>query len=93
MKKIYRVEQENNFNGGLDFNTYEEAVKNITSQLYNEANYMYKVNKDNIYSLCEINVINEDNYEEEYFDTLISISVKDYKDMNLEEKNKIGLIY
>ncbi|HAB67240.1 MAG TPA: hypothetical protein DCE23_07725, partial [Firmicutes bacterium] len=77
MKKIYRIEKDNDFNGGIDFNTYEEALENITKQLHDEANYMYNINKDNIYSLCEINVINEneDNYEEEYFDTLISISV------------------
>lgn len=94
MKKIYRVEQENNYNGGLfDSENYDEAVKMLTKTLRNEANYQYNINKENIYSICEINIVNEDEYEEEYFDTLISLSVRDYKNMSLEEKDKIGLKY
>lgn len=96
MKKIYRVEQENNFNGGiLDSQKYDEAINMLTKILCDEANYQYNINKDNTYSICEINIINEDEdeYEEEYFDTLISLSVRDYKNMSLEEKDKIGLKY
>lgn len=96
MKKIYRVEQENNFNGGIfDFTNCDEAVRTLTKILHDEANYHYNINKDNTYSICEVNVINEDEYEyeEEYFDTLISISVKDYRDMSADEKEKIGLKY
>lgn len=94
-KKIFRVEKENSFNGGLDFNTYDEALNNINKQLHDEANYNYNANCKHVYSLCEVNVLNDndDDYEEEYFDTLLSMSVAEYKGMTLEEKHKNNLKY
>lgn len=96
MKKIYRIEQENYFNGSIaDLQEYDEAITTLTKILHDEANYNYIANKNNTYSICEVKIINgdEDDYEEEYLDTLINISVKTYRDMSLEEKEKIGLKY
>lgn len=94
MKKIYRIEQENYFNGSIaDLQEYDEAITTLTKILHDEANYNYNANKNNTYSICEVKIINEDYYEEEYLDTLINISVKTYRDMSLEEQEKIGLKY
>lgn len=91
MKKIYRVEGENNYSGPiLDTENYNDAIEMIEQILHDESNYHYECNKDNRYLLCEVSVINEseDEYEEEYVDTLLSVSVREYLNMSYEDKKE-----
>ena len=81
MKKYYEIE---NLEG--TYESLEEAKEMLEKVLHDEANYNYSINKNNSYSLLEVNY-NESTEEKEYYEILSNISVAEYKNMNLEEKN------
>lgn len=99
MKKIYRIEQEGTFDGEIeDFEIYEDALSLLTKILHDNANYNYSSNRKNVFCICEVNRTylednDEDEYEDEYFDTLISLSVEEYYNMNNDERTALGLSY
>lgn len=84
-KEFYVVERGNSFNGGNDYNNYEDALYDLRKTLEDESSYMYNVNKDHIYTLSRVTTADEDNYN---WDTLKSISVKDFRDLDYEDKEK-----
>lgn len=82
MKKYYEIE-----NYDEEFKTEEEAKRTLEKILYDESMYNYKINKDNTYSLLEVTYDeNKDNYT--YKEILKPISIKKFKEMEYEEKEK-----
>ena len=84
-REFYVVEKEDSFNGGNEYNNYEDALQDLKKTLEDESSYMYSVNKDHIYTLSKVIEENEDYY---VWDTLKSISVKDFRNLDYEEKEK-----
>ncbi len=84
-REFYVVEREESFNGGNEYNNYEDALRDLRRTLEDESSYMYNVNKDHVYTLSKVTTEDEDNYS---WDTLKSISVKDFRDLDYEEKEK-----
>lgn len=84
-RKYYVVEREESFNGGNEYNSYKEALCDLRKILEDESSYMYNVNKDHIYTLSKVITEDEDNYD---WNTLKSISVKDFRNLDFEEKEK-----
>ncbi len=90
MKK-YIVEEENNFNGGEEFETLEEAKEYFNTMLHDLSNYNYSINKDKMFTLFSVEITEdeEDNTEYDNWKELASCSVADYRDFSLEEKEKL----
>lgn len=84
-REFYVVEREESFNGGNEHNSYEEALQDLRRTLEDESSYMYNVNKNHVYTLSKVTMEDEDNYN---WDSLKSISVKDFRDLDYEEKEK-----
>ncbi len=84
-REFYVVEREESFNGGNEYNNYEDALYDLRKTLEDESSYMYNVNKNHIYTLSKVTIEDEDNYN---WDTLKSISVKDFRNLDYEEKEK-----
>ena len=84
-REFYVVEEEGSFNGGNEYSNYEDALRDLRKTLEDESSYMYKVNKDHLYTLSKVTTEDDDNYN---WDTLKSISVKDFRDLDYEEKEK-----
>lgn len=82
MKKYYEIE-----NLDESFETIDEAVRFLEKILYDEANYNYNANKDNTYSLLET-VYYEDDDRYDSYEILPTISVKEFKDMDFEKKER-----
>lgn len=82
-REFYVVEREESFNEGNEYNNYEDALQDLRKTLEDESSYMYKVNKDHVYTLSKVTTEDDDNYN---WYTLKSISVKDFRDLDYEEK-------
>lgn len=93
MRKIFRLEQENNFDWQQDFETLEEARNDLNKILHDEANHNYFANSKNVYTIYEVNINDNKDYEDEYIKTIISLSVKEYDEMSFDEKKEKGLNY
>lgn len=91
IQKFFRVELLDSYNEIKEFNTYSEALDNINKKLNEESNNINDVNKNYTFTLEEV-IINERN-EEKLNKILIMLSVKEYKEMTLEDKQKMGLKY
>lgn len=84
MKKVYyNVEELNSTSGGLNFDSYEEALENFKKTLHDLSNYQYMCHRNDVYILSRVEY-NEELDEEEWF-TLKKISIKNWKD--LEDKD------
>ncbi len=90
MQKIFRVELLDSYNEKKEFNTYNEAIDYINRRLDDEVNNINDNNKNYTFVLEEI-IMNND--EEKPSTILIMLSVKEYQEMTLEEKQKMGLKY
>lgn len=80
MKKVYYcVEEMNSSSGGLNFDSYEEALDNFEKTLHDLSNYQYTCHRDEVYILSKVEY-DEKLDDEEWF-TLKKISIKDWKDL------------
>lgn len=84
MKEYYLIEQEDTYAYGFFYNNYEEALKNYKKNLDDLSNYQYQINKDKVYTLSK--VVFDSITDEKEFYTLKSISIKDYKNLDSDEK-------
>ena len=93
MKKYYEIEDLKNgtYEG---FENLEDCKRSLEKILYDEANYNYKINKNNTYAILESQYDSEENIED--YDGEISsdyvlgpISVEEFKDMEYEDKKKL----
>ncbi len=80
-------------NCGLNYDNYDEAIEILNKILRNEANHLYNRNKNHVFLLGEVKNINdnEDDYEEENLNIIISLSVREYREMSDNEKKEKGL--
>lgn len=77
MNKIrYVVEEEETYNGGDEFDNFNDAMKYFIKVLHDYANYNYQINKDKVFTLSKV-ISNDD--ENDNWETLKSIAVKDFK--------------
>ena len=70
----------------MEFDTKKEALDFLKDTLHGESNYNYRANKNNTYALYKV-VYNENTTDYDYHEILPKISIKEYRDMNGEEKD------
>ena len=85
-KEFYAITQEGSFSGDMEFDTKKEALDFLKDTLHGESNYNYRANKNNTYALYKV-VYNENTTDYDYHEILPKISIKEYRDMNGEEKD------
>lgn len=86
-KEFYAITQEGSFSGDLEFDTEKQALEHLKAILQEESNYNYFTNKNNTYTLYKV-VYNEKYEDYDYHEILPKISIKEYRDMTMEEKEK-----
>lgn len=84
-KEFYAITQEGNFSGDMEFDTEKQALEHLKAILQEESNYNYLTNKNNTYILYKV-VYNEKYEDYDYHEILPKISIKEYRDMTMEEK-------
>ena len=85
-KEFYAITQERNFSGDLEFDTEKQALEHLKAILQEESNYNYFTNKNNTYTLYKV-VYNEKYEDYDYYEILPKISVVEYRNMTMEEKD------
>lgn len=85
-KEFYAITQEGNFSGDMEFDTEKQALEQLKATLHEESNYNYWANKNNAYILYRV-VYNENTEDYDYYEILPKISIKEYRDMTMEEKD------
>lgn len=84
MKEYYLIEQEDTYTDGDIYESYKKALKNYKKSLDDLSNYQYQINKDKVYTLSK--VVFDSTTDEKEFYTLKSISIKDYKNLDSNER-------
>ena len=85
-KEFYAITQEGNFSGDMEFDTEKQALEHLKAILHEESNYNYFTNKNNTYILYQA-IYNENTEDYDYYEILPKISIKEYRDMTMEEKD------
>lgn len=85
-KEFYTITQEGSFSGNMEFDTEKQALEHLKAILHEESNYNYFTNKNNTYTLYKV-VYNEKYEDYDYHEILPKISIKEYRDMTMEEKD------
>lgn len=85
-KEFYAITQEESFSGDIEFDTEKQALEHLKAILQEESNYNYFTNKNNTYILYKV-VYNEKYEDYDYHEILPKISIKEYRDMTMEEKD------
>lgn len=85
-KEFYAITQEGSFSGDLEFDTEKQALDFLKDTLHEESNYNYFANKNNTYILYQA-IYNENTGDYDYYEILPKISVVEYRDMTMEEKD------
>lgn len=85
-KEFYAITQVGSFSGDMEFDTEKQALEHLKAILHEESNYNYFTNKNNTYTLYKV-VYNENTEDYNYYEILPKISIKEYRDMTMEEKN------
>ena len=85
-KEFYAITQEGNFSGDMEFDTEKQALEHLKNTLHEESNYNYFANKNNTYILYQA-IYNENTEDYDYHEILPKISIKEYRDMTMEEKD------
>ena len=85
-KEFYAITQEGNFSGDLEFDTEKQALDFLKATLHEESNYNYFANKNNTYILYQA-IYNENTGDYDYYEILPKISVIEYRNMTMEEKD------
>ena len=85
-KEFYAITQEGNFSGDMEFDTEKQALEHLKAILHEESNHNYFTNKNNTYILYQA-IYNENTTDYDYYEILPKISIKEYRDMTMEEKD------
>ena len=85
-KEFYAITQERNFSGDMEFDTEKQALEHLKNTLHEESNYNYWANKNNTYILYQA-IYNENTGDYDYYEILPKISVVEYRNMTMEEKD------
>ena len=85
-KEFYAITQERNSSGDMEFDTEKQALEHLKSILHEESNYNYFANKNNTYTLYQA-IYNENTGDYDYYEILPKISVIEYRNMTMEEKD------
>ena len=74
MKK-YIVEEENNFNGGEEFETLEEAKEYFNTMLHDLSNYNYSINKDKMFTLFSVEITEDEEDNKRMLSAIIGLKM------------------
>lgn len=85
-KEFYAITQGRNFSGDMEFDTEKQALEHLKAILHEESNYNYRANKNNTYILYQA-IYNENTGDYDYYEILPKISVVEYRNMTMEEKD------
>ena len=85
-KEFYAITQGKNFSGDMKFDTEKQALEHLKAILHEESNYNYLANKNNTYILYQA-IYNENTGNYDYYEILPKISVIEYRNMTMEEKD------
>ena len=85
-KEFYAITREGSFSGDMEFDTEKQALEHLKAILHEESNYNYLANKNNTYILYQA-IYNENTGNYDYYEILPKISVIEYRNMTMEEKD------